>query len=110
MYLGGGPGRVWLNLRPLQGLHSFGQAASSVTDPCTVVAYFYVPQLTTPTDRRVCGVCWWGVQVIGMLTKHIMSGILIAVISLIHFLMLTNLFINFGTSALHTVALLVWTP
>jgi len=34
--------------------------------------------------------------IIGMLTKHIMSGILVATIVMIHFLMLTNLFINFG--------------
>lgn len=34
---------------------------------------------------------------LGMLTKDIMSGILIATIVMIHFLMLTNLFINFGT-------------
>jgi hypothetical protein len=33
--------------------------------------------------------------IIGMLTRHIMSGILIATIVMIHFLMLTNLFINF---------------
>jgi len=35
--------------------------------------------------------------IIGMLTRHIMSGILIATIVMIHFLMLTNLFINFDT-------------
>lgn len=35
--------------------------------------------------------------VIGMLTRHIMSGILIATIVMIHFLMLTNLFINFDS-------------
>lgn len=33
--------------------------------------------------------------IIGMLTRNIMSGILIATIVMIHFLMLTNLFINF---------------
>lgn len=36
--------------------------------------------------------------IIGMVTKDIMSGILIATIVMIHFLMLTNLFINFGKS------------
>ncbi len=35
--------------------------------------------------------------IIGMMTRHIMSGILIATIVMIHFLMLTNLFINFDS-------------
>lgn len=35
--------------------------------------------------------------IIGMLTRHIMSGILIATIVMIHFLMLTNLFVNFDS-------------
>jgi hypothetical protein len=34
--------------------------------------------------------------VIGMLTRNIMSGILIATLAMIHFLMLTSLFVNFG--------------
>lgn len=39
--------------------------------------------------------------IIGMLTKHIMSGILVATIVMIHFLMLTSLFINFKSMNIH---------
>lgn len=35
--------------------------------------------------------------IIGMLTSGIMSGILVATILMIHFLVLTTIFINFGT-------------
>ena len=42
--------------------------------------------------------------IIGMLTRNIMSGILVATIAMIHFLMLTSLFVNFGQYPLHTAA------
>jgi hypothetical protein len=37
--------------------------------------------------------------IIGMLTKSIMSGILIATILMIHFLLLTSIFVHFGVCA-----------
>lgn len=42
---------------------------------------------------------------IGMVTRSsIMSGILVATILMIHFIMLTTIFVNFGESCYHCVA------
>lgn len=39
--------------------------------------------------------------IIGMLTRSIMSGILVATIIMIHLILLTTIFVNFGASAAH---------